>query len=193
MTWTALATAGLLVLGTRANEVKLQLIASGAKDVAEPRTASSGEEPTRAAWRRKAQNGDAEAQSKLALMLAQGEGGKKDETEALTWARTAAEKGWPEALATLGGVPALEQLLDRQTQRLGAEHPDTLKTLHLLGRMHLANRDPERAAARLTQAAEGQRRVLGPDHPNTRPRCARATTSQWRTPGQRRPTKPRGH
>ena len=54
-------------------------------------------------WIRKAAElGDSEAQYKLGLMYLDGQGVKKDETEAVRWLRKAAEQGQPDAQLRLG-------------------------------------------------------------------------------------------
>ena len=61
-----------------------------------------GDVPDISALRKKAVGGDAEAQSKLAVCYAKGEGVEKDPAEAVKWYRKAAEQGNAAAQYNLG-------------------------------------------------------------------------------------------
>ena len=61
-----------------------------------------GDVPDISALRKKAVGGDAEAQSKLAVCYAKGEGVEKDSAEAVKWYRKAAEQGSVRAQYNLG-------------------------------------------------------------------------------------------
>jgi eukaryotic-like serine/threonine-protein kinase len=61
----------------------------------------------------------------------------------------------------------LKRALELHRQVLGAENPDTLRTMSRLGRtVYLQGKYPE-AEALIGQALEISRRVLGPEHPDT--------------------------
>jgi eukaryotic-like serine/threonine-protein kinase len=61
----------------------------------------------------------------------------------------------------------LERALELQRRVLGADNPNTLKTISRLGRIaYLEGRHPQ-AESLLSQAFELQRRVLGAEHPDT--------------------------
>ena len=68
---------------------------------------------------------------------------------------------------SLALVPHLESVLRRQSDALGAEHPDTLATAHALaGTLH-AQGDYAEARARLEAVLAARTRLLGAEHPDT--------------------------
>ena len=68
---------------------------------------------------------------------------------------------------SLALVPHLESVLRRQSDALGAEHPDTLATAHALaGTLH-AQGDYAEARARLEAVLAACTRLLGAEHPDT--------------------------
>ncbi|WP_235963689.1 protein kinase domain-containing protein [Tautonia rosea] len=78
-----------------------------------------------------------------------------------------------EVLRTLGTVPMgeaqtlLEDAYQGQTRLLGPDHPETLETLHVLGRVLYCKADHVNSERVLRQAVAGRDRVLGADHPAT--------------------------
>lgn len=60
-----------------------------------------------------------------------------------------------------------EKALEAQTRSLGAEHPDTLRTLQNLAGTLSTQGDPAGARRLLDQALEAQTRLLGAEHPDT--------------------------
>lgn len=78
-----------------------------------------------------------------------------------------------EVLRTLGAVPMgeaqtlLEDAHQGQTRLLGPNHPETLETLHILGRVLYCKADHVNSERVLRQAVAGLDRVLGADHPAT--------------------------
>jgi tetratricopeptide (TPR) repeat protein len=68
---------------------------------------------------------------------------------------------------SLALVPHLESVLRRQSDALGAEHPDTLATAHALaGTLH-AQGDYAEARARYEAVLAARTRLLGAEHPDT--------------------------
>lgn len=63
--------------------------------------------------------------------------------------------------------PQLEQALAIRRDRLGADHPDTLATLHNLAMLRWKQGQVKESVALARQAWEGRRRVLGQDHADT--------------------------
>jgi eukaryotic-like serine/threonine-protein kinase len=61
----------------------------------------------------------------------------------------------------------LERAVDVQRRVLGAEHPDTLKSMNNLAVVYVNEGNYARAEALDAQTLEIRRRVLGPDHPDT--------------------------
>jgi tetratricopeptide (TPR) repeat protein len=63
-----------------------------------------------------------------------------------------------------------KNLLERfseQRQSLGEDHPDTLRTIELLGRIREESGDLEEAENFFRKALDGQKKVLGIEHPDT--------------------------
>jgi serine/threonine protein kinase len=78
-----------------------------------------------------------------------------------------------EVLHSLGTVPMneaqaiLEYAHAGQARRLGPDHPETLDTLHILGRVLASKADYINSERVLRRAVSGRDRVLGADHPAT--------------------------
>ena len=68
---------------------------------------------------------------------------------------------------SLALVPHLESVLRRQSDALGAEHPDTLATAHALAVTLHAQGDYAGARARLEAVLAARTRLLGAEHPET--------------------------
>lgn len=111
-----------------------------------------------------AEKGDARAQARLAIMLENGQGVVKDETEALQWYRKAAEQGHIKAQAKLGHLLSFGAVLDEkrnheavQWYRKAAQQGDP-EAQYNLG-LHLATglgveKDEREAAQWMRKAAE---------------------------------------
>jgi tetratricopeptide (TPR) repeat protein len=83
---------------------------------------------------------------------------------------------------SLALVPHLESVLRRQSDALGAEHPDTLATAHALaGTLH-AQGDYAGARARYEAVLAARTRLLGAEHPDTLA-TAHALAGTLRAPG----------
>jgi eukaryotic-like serine/threonine-protein kinase len=63
--------------------------------------------------------------------------------------------------------PHLEKAYEIRRQLLGAEHPDTLTSLHDLAFLRWRQGVYDKATSLVRQAFEGRRRVLGAEHPDT--------------------------
>ena len=59
------------------------------------------------------------------------------------------------------------QLLDCSARSLGADHPNTLATMHNLANMYSGQGNYEEAEKLYRETLQIQQRVLGPDHPDT--------------------------
>lgn len=100
-----------------------------------------------------AEHGDASAQYNFGVMYARGEGVPKDDVEAVTWVRKAAEQGLTEAQSTLGvmyaqstGVPKDYATAYMWVNLAAARHDKAKKYLDVLEREATAD-----------QVAEGQK------------------------------------
>ena len=62
---------------------------------------------------------------------------------------------------------SIAKLLDLERGNLGADHPDTLATMHNLANMYLGQGNYEEAEKLYRETLQIQQRVLGPDHPDT--------------------------
>ena len=59
------------------------------------------------------------------------------------------------------------KLLDLERRNLGADHPDTLATMHNLANMYSGQGNYEEAEKLYRETLQIQQRILGPDHPDT--------------------------
>jgi tetratricopeptide (TPR) repeat protein/tRNA A-37 threonylcarbamoyl transferase component Bud32 len=76
-----------------------------------------------------------------------------------------------DSLRELGHLDQAEGILRKaratRAQLLGADHPDTLTSMHSLADVYRERGRYEEAEPLYRQALEGRRRALGPDHPDT--------------------------
>src|SRR5439155_19933364 len=75
------------------------------------------------------------------------------------------------AYGGLGEYAEAQKQLERSTalrkQKLGPDHPDTLRSMENVARLYQERGQYDAAESLYQQVLEGERRQLGADHPNT--------------------------